>query len=89
MVFLFFISVAAYRFYRTKSEENAAKKSGKDGVKKLTRRRHERIVRVCSQCGKKKKSLPIAQLFFNALLLPSPPTHTHTSYWCIRIGRAF
>lgn len=41
-----FVSEAAYRFYRTKCEENSAKKNGKDGAKKLMKRRHERTVRV-------------------------------------------
>ena len=38
-----FLSEAAYRYYRTKSEENSAEKRG---AKKLVKRRHERKVRV-------------------------------------------
>ena len=40
------ITEAAYRFYRTKCEEESAKRRGTEGVKKITKRRHERIVRV-------------------------------------------
>ena len=35
------IIAAAYRFYRTKCEENSAKKSGKDETKRKIKRRHE------------------------------------------------
>ena len=41
-----FLSEAAYRYYRTKSEENSAEKRGRLGAKKLVKRRHERKVRV-------------------------------------------
>ena len=37
---------AAYRFYRTKCEEESAKRRGTEGTKKTVKRRHERIVRV-------------------------------------------
>ena len=37
---------AAYRFFKTKSEEDSLKRSGKSEIKKVTRRRQERITRV-------------------------------------------
>ncbi len=37
---------AAYRFYKSKSEEESIKRSGKAELKKVSRRRHERITRV-------------------------------------------
>jgi hypothetical protein len=42
-----FISEAVYRFFVTKREESSTKKNGKDDIKKLVKRRHEGIVRVC------------------------------------------
>ena len=41
------IAEAAYRFFKTKSEENSLKRSGKAEVMKVSRRRKERIARVC------------------------------------------
>lgn len=43
---LIFVTEAAYRFYKTKCEEESLKRTGKDVEKKITRRRHERITRV-------------------------------------------
>ena len=37
---------AAYRFYRTRAEEQSIKRRGKMEIKNKTKRRHERIVRV-------------------------------------------
>jgi hypothetical protein len=37
---------AAYRFYKSKCEEESAKRRGKFGPRKTSKRRHERIVRV-------------------------------------------
>ena len=37
---------AAYRFFKTQSEEDSLKRSGKSEVKKVARRRQERISRV-------------------------------------------
>lgn len=42
------IAEAAYRFFKTKSEENALKRSGKSEFMKVARRRKERIARVCN-----------------------------------------
>lgn len=41
------IAEAAYRFFKTKSEENALKRSGKSEFMKVARRRKECIARVC------------------------------------------
>lgn len=38
---------AAYRFYKSKCQEESLKRSGKAEEKKVSRRRHERITRVC------------------------------------------
>ena len=37
---------AAYRFYKTKCEEESTKRRGKEDSIKMIKRRHERIVRV-------------------------------------------
>ena len=41
-----FILEAAYRFYKSKCEEEALRRSGKTESKKISQRRHERIARV-------------------------------------------
>ena len=45
---------AAYRFFKTKSEEDSLKRNGKAEIKKVCRRRQERLTRVsffyCSVC---------------------------------------
>ena len=42
-----FINIeAAYRFYKTRREGESVKKRGLEEEKKISRRRHERIVRV-------------------------------------------
>lgn len=46
LIISFYFLEAAYRFYKTKCEEDALIKSGKIEVKKIGRRRHERITRV-------------------------------------------
>ena len=51
---LIFLLEAAYRFYKTKCEEDSLKRKGADGAKKTARRHHERIVRVGVYC----KDLP-------------------------------
>ncbi len=43
LIFIFFVTEAAYRFYKTKCEEESLKRTGKDVEKKRTRRRHERV----------------------------------------------
>ena len=40
------LAEAAYRFFKTKSEEDSLKRSGKSEVKKVARRRQEHISRV-------------------------------------------
>ena len=40
------LAEAAYRFFKTKSEEDSLKRSGKSEVKKVAWRRQERISRV-------------------------------------------
>lgn len=46
LVFVFYLTEAAYRFFKTKSEEDALKRSGKSEVWKVVRRRKERITKV-------------------------------------------
>lgn len=43
---IFVSTEAAYRFYKTKCEEESLKRTGKHVEKKTSRRRHERITRV-------------------------------------------
>lgn len=43
---IIFNTDAAYRFYRSKSEEESARRRGKLGLKNKSKRRHERLVRV-------------------------------------------
>ena len=42
---------AAYRFYRSRCEDESAKRRGKDQVRKTSKRRHERLVRVSIEIG--------------------------------------
>ena len=59
---------AAYRFYKSKSEEESLQRSGKAESKKVLRRRHERITRVRDGFS------------MHAEAMEYPPTHTHTLF---------
>jgi len=45
-IFFFLSSEAAYRYYKSKCEEESVKRRGKDSSQNLAKRRHERIARV-------------------------------------------
>ena len=42
----YLITEAAYRFYKTKCEEESSRRRGKEDSVKKNKRRHERVVRV-------------------------------------------
>ena len=48
LFFLFSTIAAAYRVYKSKGEAESEQRRGKSESKKIARRHHERVVRVCN-----------------------------------------